>query len=829
MSYRDASGARSPTRLAADNSTCGFDSFHDDGPESPPLPKFDYNNDRIQNDLLQEICSDIGIKDAMDLDFFDFDDFEEKKYNMNEEEACLDQVIPFGELQQHEDSFKGQFMLANSGVARVKDEMEAGALASGMATGVPSPMASPIMHTSVHAESHRPHSNSSEPITERITESPLEIQPKSEPPMYVNSPCSKHLVGRSQSVDSPIGSPAIVPSVGSPRRSATPRSTDSPIPFSPAVTSEKSGHRDNCSPLTVGGGDIQTDASLDRRTPVPTGVDIQTAASLGRRTPVPTGGDIQTSASLGRRTPVPTGGDIQTAASLGRRTPVPTSDLTATSTSHTLSAGPVKTESHTQLPPVVKVAQTVSSYTSQPPPSNNHMSGVQTSQYAARPLSVRTGMHQYRMGQPQNLDSPHDHGYYSVGSSSVYTASHYGSTSEMSAGPRSVSPADLEQQSVSDKVQNYLNQSIPEHNAGYYNQRLMMSKVPVGSMSMPQHSAMGPQYAASTPLHHPPRVEQPLSSDRSMVPAHQTGVPGHMPGPRFPGPGQPSLGQHPQSGYRPTQSSHSMYVHRPPVTPTYPQQPDQFSQSHGVPPSAYHAQRSGSQPTSPKKRRQEMEGSYMPQGYMNTQSTVLPPMGSSGTPNIRGCMGGQFTPQTPRNQMQPIPEGPTQSYTPGVPMRQTFAGQPIKNEYIQRQQVKRTTSYRERISPEKPPDIPGQVPGETIRPGITKIPPVTAQHGFIHQLINDRTSAFRSHPLFPLLRDLIIADMNFYSPAFPFALIANLPQDFERLLSNYQLRNPASSNRRNNQSIENVVTDALRYAHRALIGKLAFYYQGTNW
>ncbi len=31
-----------------------------------------------------------------------------------------------------------------------------------------------------------------------------------------------------------------------------------------------------------------------------------------------------------------------------------------------------------------------------------------------------------------------------------------------------------------------------------------------------------------------------------------------------------------------------------------------------------------------------------------------------------------------------------------------------------------------------------------------------------------RSSAFRSHPLFPLLRDLVIADMNFHSPTFPF-------------------------------------------------------------
>ena len=53
--------------------------------------------------------------------------------------------------------------------------------------------------------------------------------------------------------------------------------------------------------------------------------------------------------------------------------------------------------------------------------------------------------------------------------------------------------------------------------------------------------------------------------------------------------------------------------------------------------------------------------------------------------------------------------------------------------------------------------------------------PMTAQQGLMHSIINDGSSAFRSHPLFPLLRDLIIADMNFHTPSFPFQLIANLP------------------------------------------------------
>ena len=119
---------------------------------------------------------------------------------------------------------------------------------------------------------------------------------------------------------------------------------------------------------------------------------------------------------------------------------------------------------------------------------------------------------------------------------------------------------------------------------------------------------------------------------------------------------------------------------------------------------------------------------------------------------------------------------------------------------------------------------------------------------------NFRSSAFRSHPLFPLLRDLVIADMNFHSPTFPFQvsskilacvtvsldlvqitcrnydlqgdvrflfqLISNLPADFNKLLQNYMQRNPASANYRMNEAVDNVIMDALRYAHKAFIGNI---------
>jgi len=91
-------------------------------------------------------------------------------------------------------------------------------------------------------------------------------------------------------------------------------------------------------------------------------------------------------------------------------------------------------------------------------------------------------------------------------------------------------------------------------------------------------------------------------------------------------------------------------------------------------------------------------------------------------------------------------------------------------------------------------------------------------HSFVRHLIGSGSGPYRSHPLFPLLRDLVIADMNFEAPSFPYPLIAGLPRSFDRLISNYfsctAQVNPSSVD----PSVDAVVVDALRYAHSALLG-----------
>jgi len=92
-------------------------------------------------------------------------------------------------------------------------------------------------------------------------------------------------------------------------------------------------------------------------------------------------------------------------------------------------------------------------------------------------------------------------------------------------------------------------------------------------------------------------------------------------------------------------------------------------------------------------------------------------------------------------------------------------------------------------------------------------------HGFVRHLIGSGSGPYRSHPLFPLLRDLVIADMNFEAPSFPYPLIAGLPKSFERLISNYfSCTTHAVNTAHIDSSVDSIVMDALRYAHSALLG-----------
>lgn len=98
---------------------------------------------------------------------------------------------------------------------------------------------------------------------------------------------------------------------------------------------------------------------------------------------------------------------------------------------------------------------------------------------------------------------------------------------------------------------------------------------------------------------------------------------------------------------------------------------------------------------------------------------------------------------------------------------------------------------------------------------------LSSQQKFIQHLIMDEgNSAYRSHPLFPLLRDLVVAEMNFDNPRFHYQqLLSLLPNDFHKLLQNFLHRNPPTGHYQSNEAVESVIMDSLRLAHSNLVGE----------
>ncbi|XP_037801199.1 homeobox protein Meis2-like [Penaeus monodon] len=96
-------------------------------------------------------------------------------------------------------------------------------------------------------------------------------------------------------------------------------------------------------------------------------------------------------------------------------------------------------------------------------------------------------------------------------------------------------------------------------------------------------------------------------------------------------------------------------------------------------------------------------------------------------------------------------------------------------------------------------------------------------------VLKESTRAFRSHPLFPLLKDLSVADYYFEKAVFNIGpLLSYLPTSTEDLVSLYLRRNPdvAQSYRCHQTSshspaVDAVLLDAIAYAHSCLLEKVS--------
>ena len=77
------------------------------------------------------------------------------------------------------------------------------------------------------------------------------------------------------------------------------------------------------------------------------------------------------------------------------------------------------------------------------------------------------------------------------------------------------------------------------------------------------------------------------------------------------------------------------------------------------------------------------------------------------------------------------------------------------------------------------------------------------------------------HPLYILLRDLIIVDANFDKAVEPFSFPNNLPEQFEELVRNFYMRSKFSPPfKKINSSVNDMVTEATKKAHATIIGEL---------
>lgn len=216
-------------------------------------------------------------------------------------------------------------------------------------------------------------------------------------------------------------------------------------------------------------------------------------------------------------------------------------------------------------------------------------------------------------------------------------------------------------------------------------------------------------------------------------------------------------------------------------------------------------------------------GNYMPE---SKNSSVQYPCHDSATPT------GQ-TPLMVESGMQLAPTAAgiqNNANFQGVPTRNEFSPSRMNmgaNPYVERQGNFQLSPVSDRsvvnqLTPRRGSDTEQSYNASSSLP-VGRAATESGCVGFVRHLVGSGSGPYRSHPLFPLLRDLVIADMNFEAPSFPYPLIAGLPKSFDRLISNYFSCTTRDANNIGvDPSVDAIVMDALRYAHSALLGNCQF-------
>ncbi|XP_078661006.1 uncharacterized protein LOC144905287 isoform X2 [Branchiostoma floridae x Branchiostoma belcheri] len=219
----------------------------------------------------------------------------------------------------------------------------------------------------------------------------------------------------------------------------------------------------------------------------------------------------------------------------------------------------------------------------------------------------------------------------------------------------------------------------------------------------------------------------------------------------------------------------------------------------------------------PPKRVSPNSRPYYPlQPQYNTQSTIhygntAPPSHSNYPPNVFPFSNGYHNNSAPPSSSFPSTSQP--------PFKRLRGGEVP---YL------RVNTNTPNSSPSSNPNTPPYRSATAISPVMAakEAPaPVCMSLKIVEKIVVEGSYAFKSHAIFPLLRDLFITWRDCDKMAVPTALFSALPQDFDTLLQNFLKSHPpplvtVTDAADLTPAVERVIHDAARCAHKALLQKL---------
>ena len=712
---------------------------------------FKYENDRIQNDLLDEICSDIGIKDSMDLDFFDFDTNPGQEIRIQSCDESLDETIVFSDLPE----LKGDFLdiggpLKSNQVSSTTD-IKGG------------------QNKYAYQQTYNPYTKRFDQDNCNVPKSPAVPDSSGEDSKFnpLKDPCDRNpasVQSHTGSVDSMpespgLGSPGkqnfLSDSCRTPTKGKVLDGKVSSSIGSPHVTS--TCHRDlnvddphiaeSCPNSPVDNRVNLTDDELFKKPFSPA-----KHAQIEGATRMPYQRSVDETTNLCQQ-------QVPHVYNRNTNSPNSCSNNGQWQNRQRMPQGPQYPQNANNLQRVHEMSSSAPCLANDESLTmRNQRPGSNGPSYEQNNPGIQSGVPSF---STRSLDSPSE-GYFSTAPSSVNTASsHYGSNSSLNSvgygGKENTDCLNEQKQQMyqqghlgpfktgTDLVNRMRKKFAPvfgvdEQGMGQYNNTQGMSrKILPGpsNMNRMEYSpyARGPQNNGvqnhgnhyNSNMHHqnanmhtqngqsvPYNMNQQQRNQYPGQPDHAMGRPGHnnmnMNGAMMPNGANMRQDQaHMKGPYNQAMPGHVMPQNRGMDGSPGLGQANMNSNMAGPPGAPM-----GMQPMNP-----------------STDTMGLPP----------GSMGSQRNPMQPNPMQQPnmppqMGNGNMESYN-GYPNQGGFPAGDMSNSQN--------------------------------------------RHGFMQRLVmSDGSSAFRSHPLFPLLRDLIIADMNFHTPSFPFQLISNLPQDFSR-------------------------------------------------